>query len=135
MTKNQFLSKIQLVLNLQSLLFSRLVAILRPKSPFCPPTCLWLKRKKWWIHAFSQGISTKLLIVQFITNAFFFSFQENGGCSEVELKVSLPDHSLCVVTIRRTDNTDKVYQVSVIFMCKNDINIDNVFCFLPLVSD
>ncbi|XP_029643581.1 sorting nexin-27 isoform X1 [Octopus sinensis] len=48
------------------------------------------------------------------------SHMENGGCNEVELKVSLPDHSLCVVTIRRTDNTEKVYQA----VC-NKLQIDN----------
>ena len=32
--------------------------------------------------------------------------------SEVELKVSLPDRNICVVTIRRSDNTNTVYKVS-----------------------
>ncbi|GAB1606124.1 sorting nexin-27-like isoform X1 [Argonauta hians] len=48
------------------------------------------------------------------------SHVENGGCNEVELKVSLPDHSLCVVTIRRSDNTDSVYQA----VC-NKLQIDS----------
>ena len=39
-------------------------------------------------------------------------FQDSTN-SEVELKVSLPDRNICVVTIRRNDNTNKVYNVSI----------------------
>ncbi|CAL1544897.1 unnamed protein product [Lymnaea stagnalis] len=38
---------------------------------------------------------------------------EEEGTSEVELKVMLPDKSLCIVTICRSDNTDTVYKAVV----------------------
>lgn len=31
--------------------------------------------------------------------------------SEVELKVLLPDKTICVVTVHRSDNADSVYKV------------------------
>ncbi|KAL5004681.1 hypothetical protein ScPMuIL_018137 [Solemya velum] len=39
--------------------------------------------------------------------------ENESSSSEVELKVLLPDKNICVVTIRRNDNTDMVYQAVV----------------------
>ena len=40
-----------------------------------------------------------------------FALQSGANCSEVELKVMLPDKSIMSVRIQRNFTTDKVYKV------------------------
>ncbi|XP_041370157.1 sorting nexin-27-like [Gigantopelta aegis] len=61
-----------------------------------------------------------------IVQEFLSADGEMNGSTEVELKVLLPDRTICTVSIYRTDNTDDIYQAVV-----NKLNMgDNVAsCF------
>ena len=60
----------------------------------------------------SSNKTRKFLELQISELSCLLVYLQDSSNSEVELKVSLPDRNICVVTIRRNDNTNTVYNVS-----------------------
>lgn len=89
--------------------------------------------RRMWLHAGIPGCSrsrssketlhwlvfschqTECLYVK-INQGFEHLQENNHTSSEVELKVLLPDRSLCVVKINRNDTADEVFKVKMVLL-------------------